>query len=504
MVRAQIQRVLQPRDDTVVLECYQRADFRLLVSWNAVCARAHLARRKFPAPKELPNFCAALRKYVQGGRVTSVRQDGFDRILKIAVSTAEGDFEIVAELMGKHSNVVLLGENDRILACAKPVARSQSSRPLYVGAVYSPPPLPPKPSLAKAAPGDDLAKFEGVSPFLKSLVAAGLDLAKVQALDFAPVDSPGYGPYPFDVSLLNYPTVPTADFCTCLEAEYEARIESDTLESGRQALATQLQRVGLARERALADLDEAIATAHDAPRLQRLAELILAYQGQIKPGDETLDAYGYDGEPVTVKLNPEKTPVENANRYFDKAKHAKLRLTELAAQRVRIAVELAEIQRYMGRLEAAVLAEDVDVLRQECDRQHWLHRRVQSTAKEDRPFEGHAVRQVVSPGGWTVLYGTNATSNDYLTTKVAKGNDYWFHVRGQNSAHVVLVTQGQPLKVQTADMVFAAVVSARNSPAKHSSHVPVDYTLKKHVRKPRGSAPGAAVYEREKTLHVDP
>lgn len=102
------------------------------------------------------------------------------------------------------------------------------------------------------------------------------------------------------------------------------------------------------------------------------------------------------------------------------------------------------------------------------------------------------------------MYGENATSNDYLTTRVAKPNDIWMHVRGSASAHVVVATDNHPERVGRDVLEFAARVAVRNSVAKHSSYVPVDYTLKKHVRKPRGSAAGYAVYTQEKTLHVEP
>ena len=504
LVGARLQRVIQPSKDTVVLETYHRGDAWLLVSWSPVHARAYVCKRKPASPADLPGFCAALRKHVQGGRITSVRQRGFDRVLEVAVSTSEGGFLLVAELMGKHSNMVLLDSAGKILACGKSVGRSQSSRPVQTGGTYSPPPFEPRLPLTSAKPGDDLATFEGASPFLRRLIQAGYPLDQVTSLQFAPVDSPNNGAYPFDVALLGYPTVRVPNLSSALENEFEARIQNDEVGTARQALAAQLARVALARETALAGIAEAIATAHDAPRLQRLGELVLAYQGMVSPGADRLDAHDYDGTPVSIRLVADKSPVENANRYFDKAKHAKSRLGEVESQQSRLASELADVRSLLAKLDQALTLAEIEGLKADCEKRHWLHRKQVATAKEDRPYEGFPIRQLVSPGGWTVLYGTNATSNDYLTTKVAKGNDYWFHVRGQNSSHVVLVTQGQPLKVQSPDLVFAAQVSARNSPAKHSSHVPVDYTLKKYVRKPRASAPGAAVYEREKTLHVDP
>ena len=102
-----------------------------------------------------------------------------------------------------------------------------------------------------------------------------------------------------------------------------------------------------------------------------------------------------------------------------------------------------------------------------------------------------------------VLYGENSEANDYLTLRVAKPNDWWLHVRGNVSAHVVVVTRNEPEKVSREALLFAAKVAVQHSTLKHSGYVPVDYTLKKYVRKPRGAAKGAALYTHEKTLHID-
>jgi len=113
------------------------------------------------------------------------------------------------------------------------------------------------------------------------------------------------------------------------------------------------------------------------------------------------------------------------------------------------------------------------------------------------------VRELLGPGGYKVLFGETAEANDYLTLRVAKPNDWWLHVRGHRSAHVVVPTQNQPERVGMEVLLFAAKVAVHNSPTKHSGYVPVDYTLRKYVRRPRGAAMGTVLYTHEKTLHVE-
>ena len=113
------------------------------------------------------------------------------------------------------------------------------------------------------------------------------------------------------------------------------------------------------------------------------------------------------------------------------------------------------------------------------------------------------MRELLGPSGFTILYGENAEANDYLLVRVAKPNDYWLHVRGSASAHAIVVTKNRPEKVSKDVLMYAAKIVVQNSPSKHSKYVPVDYTLRKYVRKPKGATKGTALYTHEKTLHVE-
>lgn len=531
LVGAKVQRIIQPDDHTIVLGLYKSGnEIQFLINWHPDLFRSHILSRRPSAPTDPPTFCMTLRKYIGGGRLEFIRQRGLDRIVDLGFTSAHGDFQLVVELMGKHSNLILVDSNRRILAAAKTVSAKLSRRPIQVGKLYEPPPFEPKLSILTAKPGDNLKEFEGFSPFLLKLINPHSpgedpksrtshpspqgegqgwgDISKIQSAIKSKSWQPHYsdqsGAYPLDFTHLDPTAIPRQSLSIALENAYALRESRDQLHGQRQQLQSQLQRVADARNAALRGIEEAITTANRANQIQADAELILAYQGSIKPGDETLEAYDYEGNPKKIKLDPEKTAVENANRLFNKAKHAKERRTEVGSQQQRIALDLAQVNSLLTKLEQATTSQELDDLKLLAKTKNYLHTTGAPKAKEDRPYEGHSIRELLSPGGYRILYGTNATSNDFLTTRVAKGNDLWFHVRGQTSAHVILQTTGNPDKVQKPDLIFAAQVSVRNSVAKHGTYVPVDYTLKKYVRKPRGSAAGLAIYEREKTLHVDP
>jgi len=514
LVGARLQRIAQTDDHTLILGLYRSQNSAdsdlagenpLAIIWHPEFARMHLLASRPPSPKNPTVLTMTLRKFVSEGRIAFIRQRGLDRIVDIGISAPDGDFQIVVELMGRHSNVALVDSDRKILACAKHVSPKQSKRPIRPGIAYEPPPFDPKPTLLDVKPGDDLKGIEGVSPFLREMIGEKLTLEQVQNAVKTGIFDPHFshtsGAYPFQFAL---DSIPRVSMSIALEQAFALREQSDALNAKRTSLAAQIQRVIDARNTALTGIYEAINLADRSHEVQQQAELILAYQGQIKLGDSSLEAYDYEGNPITIALLPDKTAIENANRLFNRAKHAKERRSEVITQQTRLQRDLTEAQSAFDKIQSATTLSEIESLREIAQQRKWLHTVGTPKAKEDRPFQGFPIRELLSPGGYRVLYGTNATSNDHLTNKIAKGNDWWFHVRGQTSAHVVLITQGQPEKVQMPDLLFAAIVSVKNSVAKHASHVPVDYTLKKYVRKPRGSAPGLAVYEREKTLHVDP
>ncbi|MBS1707883.1 MAG: NFACT family protein, partial [Armatimonadetes bacterium] len=175
-VGARIQKVWQPEPLVVVMSLYYGVERFLLLSAEADSARVHLVSRRVDGSGDLPAFCTSLRKSLTDGRVVFVRQRGLDRILEIGVSSSAGDFQIVAELMGKHSNIMLVDSSRKTIAAAKWVGKSQSKRPVLPGQLYEPPPFEPRPLLTKASAGDDLREFEGWSPFLGRLMEAGLTL----------------------------------------------------------------------------------------------------------------------------------------------------------------------------------------------------------------------------------------------------------------------------------------------------------------------------------------
>lgn len=506
-IGARVQRIVQPDDLTIAFELYAKGEAWLVIGADPDFARLHLATRRPITSGEPPTFCMTLRAAFGNGRLVGARQRGLDRVADLTFSGEHGEVTLVAELMGKHANVMLVDQSGRVVSAMKWVGPGKSRRPILPGRPYTPPPFDLQPSLLEARPDDDLAQFEGASPFLRKLIAStpgGLEQVQ-SVLDqslFEPVYSPGHGAYPISVASLGLPEVSRAAFGPALEQAAVEAIARRRLETLRHSLGSQLRRVVLAREVALADLEEARDTARRAGHLQLQGELILAYRGSLEPGQTQLEAWDYEGNPIAIPLRADLTPIENAQRFFSKAKKAKSGAAHVEEQIERLSGDLEALQGALMKVEATEDVGELESLHELATKRRWLHKAAQPVKKEDRPFQGKAVRELEAPGGWRVLYGDNAEANDYITVQLGRPNDWWLHVRGASGAHVLVPTQNKPDRVPPEVLRYAAEVAVRNSSAKHSGYVEVICTLKKYVRRPRGAPPGAVTYSHERTIVV--
>jgi predicted ribosome quality control (RQC) complex YloA/Tae2 family protein len=243
-------------------------------------------------------------------------------------------------------------------------------------------------------------------------------------------------------------------------------------------------------------LSRAQEESEGAGRLRTWGELLLAYASQIPGGSAETVLPGFDGELVTVPLDRTLTPVENAQRLFE-------RYARMRDARPQIDARLGAVredQRYLASaLAMAATAsgpDDLAELRRELADEGYLPRPRGRATRAAKP------RTLPLPGGSHLLVGRSNRDNDHVTFKVAGPDELWFHARGVPGAHVILRTGGRP--ATDAEIEAAASAAAYFSAARGAARVAVDYTARKHVRKPRGSKPGMATYERETTVQATP
>jgi predicted ribosome quality control (RQC) complex YloA/Tae2 family protein len=550
---AWVESIYQPEDRLVILGFYGRGGkTRWAFSADAARPGVYRTERRRPNPPSAPGFCMLLRKYLEGARLTGVETVGFDRILRWRFERSDGAALLIAEIMGKHSNLILTDLDGLILGAVKPVpAHLSRVRQVLPGLPYQPPPASDRPDprsldreTFRAQVGDAAlderwltAHLAGFGPFAAREVLAravescslptcspGADavwialkavMEEVKAERFQPTlfVSPGGAPHGFWAFPARHRPAPdqqpAAIMSAAIEAVYDqaAAVEDEALTRKELLAAVRSAQERSSRQQQRVEEDLAGEARAEAWRVE--GELLTANLHRARRGDtevEVIDYYDPEQKPRVIALDPELTPQENAERAFRRhrkaidAALAALEQADTIQARHRMLSDLKE------RVERAA-PEDLVSLRREVATLG-LFREGGESQREKRKVTpeyppGVRIRRTTADG-WEILHGENATSNDYLTTRVARPDDLWLHVRAAASAHVVIRTGGRADRVPPHVLEQAARIAAAHSESKHSGLVPVDYVLRKHVRKPRRSAPGLVTYQNEKTLYISP
>ena len=541
LVSGKVVEIHQPESLDVVLTIrLEGTNHHLLISADAESPRIHLTSVKHPNPKIPPNFCMVLRKYLKGARFEGAEQVEFDRILRLSFLAYDGErLTLTIEIMGKHSNAILINGVGNIVGAVKLISKQKSRfREVLPGKQYAPPPSQGKLNplsvsreelddlLASASPTDLAAwlvkTFTGMSPFLaKELAIWDKDLAeefiqyfaRIRKREFTPViitDDSGQsiGFYAFksaqhpDVNQHERPSISTV-----ADMYYMTALPRKTFEQAKEEFIHRLGRELRAAEEALETIQAGIKVGEGAERLKQIGDLILSQARSIPPEAATMeltDYYDPNGSVITVPLDPTLSAAENAEAYFRKYQKA---ISGAEALRDRLSEAKAKVRllkKVLGSADSIASEAQIGEL-QEVLGEQGIHARKQEAPKKKKvsEFEGHRISRVQSDG-WEILVGQNSEANDYLLTRVARPSDWWVHVKASPSAHVVIRTNGKPEAVPRSVLHEAAELAARHSDSKHSSLVPVDYTLRKYVRKPKGAPAGKALYQNEKTIFITP
>ncbi len=551
--RGRIQKIRQHNDTDITLEIRAVGHtYVLFFSVSAKFSRVYLTATSNPVPKQAPNFCMLLRKHLGGAFITRVEQVGMDRILKIhAESPGHDNYVLVLEIMGKHSNLILLDETGRILGAAKHIGSSVSRhRQVLPGRDYIPPPggdrLDPKSadqslfdslwgaSFPERANPDEVRKwlmstFSGFGPFLASelIKRAGEDSQvsgealreellqlgeTVRRSTFMPVfvsGEKGEGVMVYPVPSVQFPPArqhERASINEALDALFRTLVSRSTLDDERKQTQTAIRRSTASRKQALKSIDRTLAESQKADRYREIGDILLADLHAVEKGARSIvltDFFDPDTSQVEIRLDEKLTPQQNAERYFKRYRKTRDASTVAESRRKSVLREIDLLEAAGKEADSASSVGALRDLRRMLTQQELLRQEI-IQEKQQQQFAGHRIRRLVTREGWEILYGENSQSNDYLTQRVARPNDVWLHARQITGAHVVIRTAGRKGGVPRPVMTQAALIAAQNSDAKHSSLVPVDHTLRKHVRKPRGSAPGFVTYRNEKTIDVNP
>ena len=566
-IGGRISKIHQPNGHDVVLTLRaQRGNSKLLVSASPTYPRVHFTEKTFLNPTEAPMFCMLMRKHCEGAIIENIRQIGMERIIHIDVRQRDelGDVSakrIIIELMGRHSNIILLDPaTDTILDGIHHVTPSISSyRVIMPGFSYTAPPEQHKinplevsqnefEQMAAAASDADeneavaqtdttktdievkadasrwlVNAFSGMSPLIAGEIAtrtvSNSDRIEAGALWIAFESVIGFvkehqytpvtglnakGKMIFSAIRLHSIQDQEKTYDTmskCMEDYYGDKAERDTVKQRVSDLLRFLQNERSKNIKKLDNLNKDLLEADDADKYRLWGELLFASLHLVNKGDKSVELvnfYDEDQGNITIQLDPLLTPSDNAQRYFKRYNKYKNSLAVIHEQLGKTKDEIAYLDNLLQQLSIASM-NDIEEIRDELVQQGYLRDR-NKKGKKKKKNDRPTVHQFTSSEGIDILVGKNNLQNEYVTNRLASANDTWLHTKDIPGSHVVI----RSTDFGEATLEEAAQLAAYFSQAKESSSVPVDYTYIRHVRKPSGAKPGFVIYDHQKTLFVTP
>ena len=552
IINGRISKIAQPEPDELILTIKgeSRSQYRLLMSASASLPLIYFTGTNKPSPLTAPNFCMLLRKHIGGGKITKIWQPGLERIIHFEIEHLNemGDLchkILTIELMGKHSNIIFCNEDNKIIDSIKHISSQVSSvREVLPGRTYFIPetmskkdplsvtteefiqavsqkPMP----LAKAV----YTSFTGISPLiaeelchLSSLESARsansfddneyLHLARRFALMMESVKEGNFKPNiifddrtPVDFSVLpltQYADMEEQDYETVsamLEAYYAAK---NVVTRIRQKSSDLRRVVQTALERNQKKYDIQSKQLKDTEKREKFriyGELLNVYGYSLEEGARSLTAQNYyDDTEITIPLDPTKTAQENAQHYFEK--YNKLKRTYDATIELLEATreEIRHLESISTSLDIALSEADLVQIREELCEYGYIksHHNGQKKAKiTSKPLH------YLSSDGYHIYVGKNNYQNEYLTFKVATGNDWWFHAKGAPGSHVIVKTNNEELPDRTFEE--AGRLAAYYSKNRNSPKVEIDYIQKKNVKKVAGAKPGFVIYHTNYSMLIE-
>lgn len=530
---AKIDKVLQPSRDEVHLVLHAgRENVRLLLSASQQHPRVHLTGVTRENPAVPPMFCMLLRKHLIGGRLRTATQPRLERVVIFELDCTDDmgspvEKKLICEVMGRHSNLILVGTDGRIIDCLRRVDSEMSEkRQVLPGMYYRLPPEQGKLDFQAAGrdglrelwrskpdgmPEDKwlLDTFNGLSPLVcRELAHNGLPgsllalTARMEAGDFLPVMLTEDGA-PKDFSFMPigqyegvYAECVCDDFSSLLDMFFTRRDMQAQMKQKAQALARQATNSRDRIVRKLAAQRQELEDARNRERLRECGDLLMASLHLIRKGDESVEVDDFYADPpakARIRLDPTRTPQQNAAKYYKdyaKAKNAEALLA------VQIDKGQADVEYWESVLEELQRVSSDRELQEIRDEIHPPRASQKGRDKLSAPME------FVSSEGVRILAGRNNRQNDQLTFRIADRNDIWMHTQKIPGCHVIIESGADEPGDRT--LLEAAVIAALYSKGKNSPKVPVDYTRVKYVKKPPGANPGMVIYDKFKTILVSP
>ena len=555
IVNGKIDKVFEPNFDEIILGIYSSGTkYALDLVTNSRYYRANLTTNAKPNPNQAPNFCMTLRKHLLGTHISKIYTNNLERIIFIELEgyNKSKDFsnkKLIVELMGKHSNIILIDDEDMIIDALKHFSlNSGSYRNIFSGEKYE---LPKSDKLdfmdisdkdefyrvlennSKKLNTTNLSTiisntFTGISK--TSVVAFEDELSidnelnkynsdtlfeyinKIIHIDTVVAGKEFDNDYSLTLKFDNVPSRENLLVNFFLDDYYTNKESKNTFVTYRDNLLKLILGKLKKLNTRLDAVNEKINDCRDAEKYRLYGELITSNLYKINNEHIekiTLDNYYENNLPITIPLDKSITPSMNAKKFFKKYQKLKNSKEFIEQQKLSITNDINYLESVFYEIEAARNVEDIDEIYSEIresninikekGKKSNLNKSDKSIYKNNQQDKfGEILKFDID--GFIVLVGKNNKQNDYLTTRLASKDDLWFHVKDFQGSHVILRTENKIPSQET--IVKCAELAKKYSKANQTANIMVDYSYVKFVKKPHGSKPGMVTYTNNKSIIV--
>lgn len=549
ILNSKIDKIYQPERDEIILNIRTlTSNLKVLLSCNPTYPKIHFTNILKDNPSSAPMFCMVLRKHLLGGRIIDIIQPSLERILEIHVLSPNniGDFTVkrlIIEIMGKHSNIILVEENNKIIDCIKHISEDISSvREVLPGLSYiSPPSDKINPCSIDFVSFEKLFNSDSKADSIKKTLINSLDgfgnlIAneiyyryalndidektidiKILWMEFEKVISQlndnRFTPTlyfeedkPYDFSSINifqyrdFQQKVLSSISQVIENFYYEKDLKDRIRQKTEEIRKTLKILIERCYRKIEKSEEKLIECKDKEKYKIYGDLIFANLYGISKGQKelvTTNYYSQEQESITIPLDDTASPNIIAQKYYKQ--YSKLKKAEEMStlQLVNINNEVYYLESVLTNLENCTNLDDINQIKIELEMQGYIKKvNLKKKDNNSKPLS------FVSSDGFTIFVGKNNIQNDQLTLKNASNNDIWMHTKSVHGSHVVIKTENKTITDNT--LYEAAVLASYYSKARESANVQVDYTLIKNVKKPSGAKPGMVIYVEYKTIIVNP
>lgn len=550
-IGARVDKIYQTEKDEIMINMRSKdGSFKVLVSASSNNPRFYVSKITKENPSEAPLFSMILRKNLSGSKLVKVEQFGFDRAAQFVFSGynefhEEALYYLVVEIMGKYSNIVLCNENHKVIDAIKRVSTVMSSkREIEPGLIYERPPVFDRVSPISVDEEDlknmmtNNADLELRDFLMRSFLGLSTEIANKILFDAA-IDDKNLlknldkndankfissfiktfeevkeKNYSFNIyklserksaynaiSLNQYASLERENFSSIselLDKYYYEKDQKDRItqrsQNMRHTISANLKR---AKNKLQKQKEEMLESAN-REAYKVYADLISSNIHKISKGlkEIKLENFYDTMNEISVPLDQKLSAVQNAQKYYKRYQKMKQREIVLEKQIENTEDEINYLELVTDAIDRTDDVKNLDEIYFELIKNNYI--------KKDKKIKNKpkkiAIHSVDYDDTSKVYYGKNNLQNEYITFKVADKNDVWMHVKGFPGSHVVIKSGGYP---SDELLVFAAKIAAKNSKAKDSNKVDVDFTTRKNVKKHPSGKTGLVNYVNFKTITVD-